>query len=87
MGKVRITSRQESKKQIRPALVVALQPGPNCRPTSQLGPLTFLGIRGTIPDLQSFHLGKMVHNLGSLTKSVVAFISHDSLTDLINHHP
>ena len=40
-----------------------------------------------IPDLQSFHLGKMDHNLGTLTKSIVAFFSHDSLTDLTDHHP
>ena len=40
-----------------------------------------------IPDLQSFHLGKMDHNLGTLTKSVVAFMPHDSLAELTDHHP
>src|SRR3954466_14933811 len=40
-----------------------------------------------IPDLQSFHLGKMDHNLGTVTKSVVVFIPHDSLTDLTSRHP
>lgn len=44
-------------------------------------------IAGDIPDLQSLHLHVMDHSVGTLAPSKVAFISHDSLRDLIHQHP
>jgi CRP-like cAMP-binding protein len=44
-------------------------------------------IPGDIPDLQSLHLKVMDHSLMTLTPCKVAFISHQSLTDLIRKCP
>src|SRR4051812_23500308 len=49
------------------------------------GPLVQLCYRHSGP--AKFSLGKMDHNLGTVTKSVVVFIPHDSLTDLTSQHP
>ena len=42
---------------------------------------------GDVPDLQSLHLTKSDHYLGSLTASTVAFIPHASLRQLMSRHP
>src|SRR4051794_23576696 len=44
-------------------------------------------IPGDIPDLLSLHLPVMDHNLGTLTRSKVGFVSHQSLRALIANHP
>src|SRR3954451_23837867 len=42
---------------------------------------------GDMPDLQSFHLPRMDHSLCSLTPSQVAFISHQSIDELMQRAP
>ena len=42
---------------------------------------------GDIPDLQSLLLKTLDHSLGALTRTVVAFIPHESLLQLIGNHP
>ena len=42
---------------------------------------------GDIPDLQSFHLKRMDHSLGTLTRCKVAFIPHDSIANLTRRCP
>jgi CRP-like cAMP-binding protein len=44
-------------------------------------------IAGDIPDLQSLHLRRMDHNLGSLVQSTVAFIPHESVRNLAKDFP
>jgi CRP-like cAMP-binding protein len=44
-------------------------------------------IPGDIPDLQSLHLTVMDHNLGTLVRSKVAFITHDNMRALLRNHP
>jgi CRP-like cAMP-binding protein len=44
-------------------------------------------IAGDIPDLQSLHLKVMDHSLMTLTSCKLAFISHQSLTELIRKCP
>lgn len=44
-------------------------------------------IPGDIPDLQSLHLQVMDHSVGTLVRSSVATIPHQSLRDLMRHHP
>lgn len=44
-------------------------------------------IPGDIPDLQSLHIPTMDCSLASMTKATVAFIPHDSLSDLASQHP
>ena len=42
---------------------------------------------GDIPDLQSLHLKVMDHSLGTLVPSRVAFIPHQSVSDLTRYYP
>lgn len=42
---------------------------------------------GDVPDLQCLHLRTMDHSLAAVTRTSVAFISHDSLHRLIALHP
>ncbi|APX83987.1 Crp/Fnr family transcriptional regulator [Methylorubrum extorquens] len=44
-------------------------------------------IPGDIPDLQTLHIPTMDYSLASMTKATVAFIPHDSLSDLVSRHP
>ena len=44
-------------------------------------------IPGDIPDLQSLHLEMMDHSLGTLAQSRLAFLSHDTVRDLIRRCP
>lgn len=44
-------------------------------------------IPGDIPDLRSLHLPVMDHSIGTLVPCQVAFIPHQSLHDLLLHHP
>jgi CRP-like cAMP-binding protein len=44
-------------------------------------------IPGDIPDLQSLHLQVMDHSLGTLTKSRVALIPHETVRAFIRAHP
>jgi CRP-like cAMP-binding protein len=44
-------------------------------------------IAGDIPDLQGLFLETMDHSLGTLTPSLLAFISHDAIRRLIRRHP
>ena len=42
---------------------------------------------GDIPDLQSIYLKTMDHSLGTITRSVVAFILHENILQLIQDYP
>jgi CRP-like cAMP-binding protein len=44
-------------------------------------------ISGDIPDLQSLHLEVMDHSLGTLARSTLAFLPHDTVRDLIRRCP
>jgi CRP-like cAMP-binding protein len=44
-------------------------------------------VPGDMPDLQCLHLHTMDHSLATLTEATVAFISHDSVRELIARHP
>ena len=44
-------------------------------------------ISGDIPDLQSLHLEVMDHSLGTLARSTLAFLPHDTVRDLIRSCP
>ena len=44
-------------------------------------------IPGDIPDLQSLHLEMMDHSLGTLAQSRLAFLSHDTVRNLIRRCP
>ena len=44
-------------------------------------------IPGDISDLQSLHNQTMDHSLATVTKATVAFISHESLRELMSRHP
>jgi CRP-like cAMP-binding protein len=44
-------------------------------------------IPGDIPDLQSLHLDVMDHSMGTLARSKLAFLSHDTVRDLIRRCP
>ena len=44
-------------------------------------------IAGDIPDLQSLHLRRMDHSLGTLVPCQIAFIRHDDLLTLMRNHP
>jgi len=44
-------------------------------------------IPGEIPDLQSLHLGVMDHSLGTLARSKLAFLSHETVRDLTRRCP
>src|SRR3954452_672953 len=44
-------------------------------------------IPGEIPDLQSLHLDVMDHSLGTLARSKLAFLSHETVRDLTRRCP
>ena len=44
-------------------------------------------IPGDIPDLQSLHIQTMDHSLGTIVRSKVAFISHETLRAFLRKHP
>jgi CRP-like cAMP-binding protein len=44
-------------------------------------------IAGDIPDLQSLHLDVMDHSMGTLARSTLAFLPHDTVRDLIRRCP
>ena len=46
-----------------------------------------IAIPGDMPDLQSIHLPVMDHDLGMLTKGVVAFVPHSAMTATLMAHP
>src|SRR3712207_2238894 len=49
--------------------------------------ITGFYIPGDIPDLQSLHLQVMDNSVGTLVKSSVALIPHQSLRDVLRRHP
>src|SRR5215207_401580 len=44
-------------------------------------------IPGEIPDLQSLHFDVMDHSMGTLARSTLAFLPHDTVRDLIRRCP
>src|SRR5215216_6542298 len=44
-------------------------------------------IAGDIPDLQSLHLDVMDHSMGTLARSTLVFLPHDTVRDLIRRCP
>src|ERR1044072_2261547 len=74
----------------RPTQCCLLMDGFACRAkTTDAGKRQILSIHipGDIPDLQSLHLHVMDHDLVTLARSTVGFISHDALRTLTRERP
>jgi CRP-like cAMP-binding protein len=74
----------------RPAQCCMLIEGFACRSkTTDVGKRQILSIHiaGEIPDLQSLHLHVMDHDLTTLSRCTVGFISHDSMRALTRERP